>query len=172
MAGLVVSVRVCRGVIATATLTEEDQVERPVIVVPDSLSITADTAVSTIDRLLTQYRLPSIRRLPHELQVALYLAHEANLGEPWARACLGCVRSCNLRAHCAGLRSRFAPYLATMPEVPPCGWMMAPEAAAAALQGIVAECDMPRWLHMLQEAREIYVEVRSRLPGCLGVLSC
>ena len=65
--------------------------------------------------------------------------------------------------HCgAGTKSRFHPYFETMPEVPPCGWLMPPEQALKALHAYpIADIDKPVWVNVLGQARDMYEEVSS-----------
>ena len=57
---------------------------------------------------------PPMQTLDPTLQLALFLAHERALGGA----------------------SRYAPYVASLPAVPPCGWWLGPERLAAELAAL------------------------------------
>lgn len=124
----------CRGVITTDILTEADQRDIPVMAIPDSLTLSADLAAAQLEGVLTPRGVRGVAQLQPEIQVALYLAHERS----------------------KGAASRFAPYIATMPAAPSCGWLMPPDAVASALAAVCAAAEVPKWQRVMSYARDLY----------------
>lgn len=66
----------------------------------------------------------------------------------------------------AGSLSRFAPYIATLLDEPPCGVLMPEARARAALEAAIAHVAIPRWLELLPMLRLEIEQVHIPGPGC------
>lgn len=92
----------CRGLIAKRKIVEEELKDGPLIVVPDSVQLTAEAAQLRLEPLLRVCKLPSLKQLTEELQTSLLLAFEKQKGK----------------------RSFWASYIETLPTTPSCGWLL------------------------------------------------
>eukprot|EP00210_Caulerpa_lentillifera_P002512 g2409.t1 len=91
-----------RGLIANRRIIEDELKEGPLIVVPDSVQITAEAAQLRLEPLLRVCHVPSLKSLTDELQTSLLLAFEKRKGK----------------------RSFWASYIETLPMTPSCGWLL------------------------------------------------
>lgn len=104
----------CRGIVAVQDISAEEQRELPPVIVPEALYLSSEAARSVLGAHVRQAGLPAIDALPGLHQTALLLAAE----------------------RVKGGASHWRPYIATLPEVPPCAWMLQGAQLDAALAAV------------------------------------
>jgi len=130
-----------RGIVSTMDISAEDAGSMPLILVPDALYLTSQVARFGFQHYVEQ-GAPAVDELDQTTQLAVLLAHEKGEGE----------------------ESFYFPYIAALPQRPPCAWAMDDSELQAALASIQAAsleagCGIPpeeleRWKVEAMQTRE------------------
>ena len=82
-------------------------------------------------------------------------------GSLWSQS-HSCVSSCSadVLAQTAGSNSRYHPYIMTLPETPPCGFLMETPQLTEQLQRVMEDAEVDRALQAVRTAGDMYTTVR------------